>query len=242
LIIPSSELNDAERQFQEAETLSKELLTLQDGLLNARQFLQKGDSCSAVGILFRITKEKPRGKKALSVFEDAEKLQKDAMILCAERIAEEGYYQRARTMLQPYASNNEPAQRAIKEFSELQHEERSDRVREKKEAMVDLKKEDRRWSLIGVVASILVGILLLLGVGIAFFGQISTAIFSSLSSIIPGIVVLLYYNRSDKIRTERIKLIQKNPAELEMELEVMRQATGLTDKSKENSIIQKPKS
>jgi hypothetical protein len=227
LIIPLAEMNDAQSYLRNAESLFRELHTLQDGFSNAQQLLQDGDSCTAVDILLKITKDEPRSIRAKSIFDDATKLQNESMILCADKIAEKGSYQRARTMLQPYASQNEPFQKALGKIADRQNREMTEKARQKKEIMEDIKKDDRRWGAIGIGASILGGLLLLAGVIGAFLGQVSAAVVSSLSAILPGLVVALYYNRSDKIRSDRLKLIEKSAGEEQLDLDVVRQATGL---------------
>ena len=229
LIIPVAELDDASSHCRKAESLLQELQTIQAGYSNAQQLLKEGDSCTAVDILFKITIDEPRGTRAKSIFSDAKKLQKESMILCAEKIAEKGNYQRARTMLQPYADDNESFQKALDKIADRQNREMDEKAIHKKEVMDDIKKDDRRWSIIGISASILGGVLLVVGVLGAFFGQISAAVVSSLSAILPGLVVALYHNRSDKIRADRLKLIEKSTGEEQLDLEVVRKATGLIE-------------
>lgn len=229
LIIPTSEIDDAMGYCKNADSLLEELRTLQAGFSNAQQLLQEGDSCTAVDILLKMTKEQPRSNRAKSIFSDAVKLQNEIMILCAEKMAEKGNFQRARTMLQPYANENEPFQKTLEKIADRQNREMNEKVRQRKEIMEDIKKDDRRWSVIGMLAGVLSGLMLLVGVGAALLGQLSTAIVSALSSIIPGFVVVLYYNRSDKIRAERLRLIDKTSSEELLENEVIRKVTGLSN-------------
>jgi hypothetical protein len=235
-------MTDAQSHYKNAESLFRELKTLQEMFSNAQQLLKDGDSCTTVDVLLRITKDEPRGKRARSIFIDAKKLQNESMILCAEKIAEKGGYETARTMLQPYAGENQPFQEALAKIADRQNQEMTEKAKQKKDIMDDIKKDDRRWSILGITAAILCGLLLVAGVISAFLGQISAGLVSSVSAILPGLVVALYYNRSDKIRATRLDLIQKTPAEAELDLDVIRKATGLSPKSKENSAIEKPRS
>jgi hypothetical protein len=233
-IIPPANFNDARSQYEAAKTLLSELNTYKTAVTNAKTLLTSGDSCTAVDVIFTVTAQPPRGKLALQLFEDAKKLQQDCMILCAQKLAKVGGYQNARAILQPYAEENERFKQELEKILTRQNKEMEEKARQKKTIMDDIKNDDRRWSTLGIVSSILSGLLLVAGVIAAFLGQLSAGIVSSVSAILPGLVVALYYNRSDKIRSDRLRLIEKTTGEEQLDLEVVRKAAGLVDSKSRN--------
>ena len=233
-IIPDADLGDALNLFEETKTLFNELEGLKSQLSFAQLLITQEGSCTAFDELIKLTKETPRGKRAATVVDEAKVLQKNAMLLCADKMFKQGGYQKAKEILQPYANEDDRFPPEIAKISERQNREMKEKEQQKKELMDDIKKDDRRWSALGLAASILGGVLLMAGVVGAFIGQISAGIISSMSAILPGLVVALYYNRSDKIRSDRLKLIEKSVGEEQLDLDVVRKATGLSGEKNGN--------
>lgn len=231
-LVPEVEKKDSETLRQAAETLLKELTDIQSRVIDAQRVLQEGDSCTAVDILLRQSQQPPKGQQAKSLYEEARKLKNKALVLCAEKISERGGYSRARAILEPYADENSTIQRALEKITSRQNREMVEKAEQKKDLMEELKKQCKVWFLLGVIASIMGGLLLIGGAIGAFFGKVSAALLTSISAILPGLFAALFYNHSDKLRLERVNLINKTALEEALDNKAQEKAIGLTDKPK----------
>lgn len=227
--IKLADVDDAQANLRLAQSLHDELTTLQKGFNNAQRVLQEGDSCTAVDILLRILQQPPKGQQAKSLATEARKLKKKALVLCAEKISEKGGYARARAILEPYAEDDDTIQKSLDKITDRQNREMADKAHQKKDLMEDLKSQSRVWFTLGTIASILGGMLLIAGAAGAFFGNVSSAVVSSLSAILPGVFAALFYNHSDKLRAERVKIIEKTTDEEKLDIEAQRKALGLLE-------------
>ena len=89
-IIPDADLGDALNLFEETKTLFNELEGLKSQLSFAQLLITQEGSCTAFDELIKLTKETPRGKRAATVVDEAKVLQKNAMLLCADKIFKQG--------------------------------------------------------------------------------------------------------------------------------------------------------
>jgi hypothetical protein len=142
-------------------------------------------------------------------------------------------------MLQPYAQENERFKQELEKIIVRQNKEMEEKAQQKKTIMDDIKSDDRRWRRLGIGSSILGGLLLVMGVIAAFFGKVEAGVVSSISAILPSLVVALYYNRSDKIYSDRIKLIEKTIGEEQLDLEVMKKTVLANPKDKSQIVARK---
>jgi hypothetical protein len=238
-IIPAAEFNDSTSQYEAAKVRSDELVKFKSAVTGARTLLASGDSCTAVDMMIMITAQPPKGKLALQFYDEAGKLLQECMLICAGKLAKLGGYENARTMLQPYAQENERFKQELEKIIVRQNKEMEEKAQQKKTIMDDIKSDDRRWRRLGIGSSILGGLLLVMGVIAAFFGKVEAGVVSSISAILPSLVVALYYNRSDKIYSDRIKLIEKTIGEEQLDLEVMKKTVLANPKDKSQIVARK---
>ncbi len=216
----------------EAQEKLRAVEEMQQGIYDAELALQKGDCCTAVDILIKVLKVDLQGNRANEIREKASKLRVSATILCAEKIASEGGFTRAKSILEPY-SENTMVSKAIEKVTARQNSEAEARKRQRNEYLEELKAQSEIWFKWAVRASILGAILLLAGAVGAFIGQVQASVVAAISSILPSAFAKFFIDQYRELRAQRLAMLTKTTREEELEIEAQRQAMGLNQKEKE---------